>query len=117
MVRGAVPVLVTVKLSDLDCPSTTLPKLKLDGEIANPAWAPVPLREIARGELVASLAIVIDPVTLPAVVGANVAVSVTLCMALIVVPAVKPLAVNPLPVTVTLETFMALVPVLVSTKA
>jgi len=69
-VSEAVPVFVTVKLCDLVCPSTTLPKLNVDGETDRPAWAPVPLKGIVSEELDASLTIVMDPEALPAAAGA-----------------------------------------------
>jgi hypothetical protein len=78
IVNVAVPVFVTVKLCDFVCPSTTLPKLKLAGDTDNPACVPVPLSAIPSDGFDALLAIVMDPVVLPDVVGVNVALSVTL---------------------------------------
>ena len=66
---AAVPVFVTVKLCDLVWPSTTLPKLKLEGETERPACAPVPVSGIVNGALEASLRTVMDPDVLPAAVG------------------------------------------------
>lgn len=100
MVREAVPELVTVKDWDFVCPSTMLPKLKLAGEMVNPAWVPVPFSGIVTVAFVASLVMVIKPVALPAVVGAYDPVSVTLCAGFSVAGTVRPLAVNPVPVRV-----------------
>src|SRR5208337_3029772 len=110
-----VPVLVTVIGSDFVWPSTTLPKLKLEGDAVKPAWAPVPLTLIFAGEFAASLAIVIDPVILPTPVGANEAASVTFCDGLIVVGVATPLVVKPAPTEVTLEIFTSAFPVFVKT--
>ncbi len=110
---AAVPVLVTLIGSDFVWPSTTLPKLKLEGDAVKPAWAPVPLTLIFAGEFAASLTIVIDPVMLPRLVGANETVSATFCDGLIVVGVGTPLVVKPAPAEVTLEIFAAAFPVFV----
>ena len=70
------PVFVTVKLCDLVWPSTTLPKLKLEGEIETPACAPVPVSGIVSVVFVASLATAIDPDVAPVAVGVSVTVNV-----------------------------------------
>ena len=78
-------------------PSTTLPKPKLAGETASPGCAANPLRGIVKVEFDASLRMVIDPVTLPVVVGSNVTESVAVCDGLSVAGAVTPVALNPVP--------------------
>ena len=92
-----------------------LPKLYEAGVIASPGCAPLAVTGIASGEFPALLTIEIDPVMLPAVVGAKVAVSVTLSEGLKVAGAVIPLRFSPLPVADTLVTFTAAVPVFVTT--
>jgi hypothetical protein len=63
---------------------------------------PLPLRAMV-GEFVALLATDTLPVTLPAAVGANVTFSVADWLGDKIVPGVMPLALNPVPVGVTLE--------------
>ena len=65
------PVLVSLMLCVPLCPTITLPNVKAEGEIDKPACVPVPLIEIASGELDASLKTVRLPFTAPADVGAN----------------------------------------------
>lgn len=84
------------------------------GEIDNPAWAPVPLSRIFRGEFAASLRIEIEPVALPAVAGANDAERVTLCDGFRVAGVATPVTENPVPLADTLEIFTAALPVLVN---
>ena len=66
-----VPVLVSFTLSEVVWPTAVLPKLQLAGETDRPAWAPVPVSEISKGESVASLMMVIAPLVAPEAVGAN----------------------------------------------
>ena len=66
-----------VKVCDLVCPSTTLPKLKIDGVTFKPIWTPVPLTGIVNADTPALLLIVTLPVTAPATVGANTTFNVT----------------------------------------
>lgn len=115
IVSGPVPVLVTVKVCDLVCPSTTLPKLKLLGDIERPGCAPVPVTAIFNGEFVALLTTVIDPVTLPAVVGANATFNVAFSAGFRVPGISIPLAVRPVPATVTDEILTAEFPAFVNT--
>ena len=68
-----------------------------------------------RGEFEASLVTVIEPVTLPAVVGRNVAVNVAVPPGFTVAGVVIPLAVNPVPAAVMLEILTAVFPEFVST--
>src|SRR3974390_228736 len=63
MVRDVFPLFVRVKACDLVCPSTTLPKLKLEGVMFNPLWTPVPPTGIISGDPPALLLTVILPFT------------------------------------------------------
>jgi hypothetical protein len=65
------PLFVSLTLCVPVCPTITFPNVKADGEIVKPACVPVPVIEIARGELEASLKIVRPPFIAPADVGAN----------------------------------------------
>jgi hypothetical protein len=108
--NGAEPVFVMVNDFEEFWPSTTLPKLKLAGDTANPGCTPAPLTEIVSGEFGASLATVTDPLTLPAEVGANVTDNVAVAEGFNVAGAVTPLTETPAPVAVTAEIFTAAVP-------
>ena len=68
------------------------------------SWTPVPEREIVAGELVALLVTVTLPVTLAAVAGVKVTFNVAVCAGVKICPVVTPLAVNPAPEMLTLET-------------
>lgn len=114
MVSGPVPVFVAVNVSDFVCPSTTLPKLKLLGDIDSPGCAPVPVTAILSGEFAALLTTVIDPVRLPAAVGANDTFSVALSAGLRVPGISIPLAVRPAPVSVMDEIVTAEFPAFVN---
>ena len=114
IVSDAVPVFVTVKVSDFVCPSTTLPKLKLAGETDNPACVPVPLSAILSDGFDALLVIVIDPLALPDAVGVNVVVSVILEDAFTVTGAVAPVTVYAPPATEMAVMFTAVVPMLLT---
>jgi len=74
IVSVAVPVFVSVSACVFVCPSTTLPKLKVDGVTLNPACTPAPLKLIVKGEPLALLVTVTVTVAFPTVVGANFAV-------------------------------------------
>src|SRR5882724_6448153 len=74
---------------------------------------PTPLSKMGGGEFVALLLTVMLPVALWASVGANATVSVTDWLGLKVVPPLTPLALNPVPVTVTLEIVTSEFPVFV----
>ena len=97
--------LVSVEVNELLLPTFMLPKLRV--EVLRPrrrvAATPVPLREIASGELGALLTTVIDPVTLPAALGANTALNVAVLPAAIVSGVVIPVVLKPAPVTATDE--------------
>ena len=94
-------------------PSTTLPKLKLAGEIARPACAPLPVTGIVNGELPALLTIVMVPVVPPAAVGSKETVRVAFWEGLSVAGVVIPLVVTPAPTEEMDEIFTAAVPVFV----
>ena len=96
------PVLVTVSERDLLVPTVTLPKARLVGFDARvPAVTPVPDRAIVSVGLEAFEVIVILPLALAAVVGANATVKVALWPAVKVTGAAIPLRVNPVPVMLT----------------
>jgi hypothetical protein len=92
-VNDTVPACVILNACDFVCPSVRLPKLKLAGETEIPACVAVPLNAIAREASDAFDAIVIVPVSFPAAVGVNVAVSVTLDEGFTVTGVVTPLTV------------------------
>ena len=74
-----------------------MPKAALDGVAAICGCVPVPVSAIASGEFGALLTIEMLPVALPAVVGANRAVKVAICPALIVKGVAIPLMLKPAP--------------------
>lgn len=77
--------------------------------------APVPVRVITAGELVALLAtLTFAPLTAPPDVGANVTVNVVDCPAVNTVPPGTPLALKPAPVAVTPEIVTLEFPLFVS---
>jgi hypothetical protein len=71
MTTLVVPVLVNCTFWVLLCPTVTFPNVSAEGETLRPVCVPVPLIEIANGELEASLITVRLPVIAPAAVGAN----------------------------------------------
>ena len=78
-------------------------------------WDPVPDKLIVVGELVALLVMAtFEPLTAPGVVGANVTIRFADCPGVSTVPFEMPLALNPAPVTVTLEIVIFEFPLLVS---
>ncbi len=77
MVTLAVPELLSVKVCVPLPPTSTLPKLKLEGLAVSVPCTPVPLNAIVAGEFVALLATLKLPVTLPAEAGAKVTLRVT----------------------------------------
>src|SRR5690242_2465463 len=93
MVTFPVPLLVRVTLLELVTPALTLPNARLVGfavRITVPA-TPVPLSATVEGDVGALLVIVMVPGKLPAVVGAKVALKVTLAPAAIELGVAKPL--------------------------
>ena len=74
-----VPLALRLPLSGALDPTATLPKLRLLGDTVNrPAEAPVPESEMFRGEFDAFETTDNIPLTAPEVVGAKVALNVTL---------------------------------------
>jgi hypothetical protein len=65
------PVFVNFTFCDALWPTVMFPKFHVAGETDRPACAPVPVKEIARGELDASLTTVMTPLVAPDAVGAN----------------------------------------------
>jgi len=79
-------------------PTTTLPKFREEGLADNaPSAAPFPLNGIFNVGLDPSDVIVKFPVALPAAVGANFALKLTLCPEFSVTGSARPLRLNPLP--------------------
>lgn len=109
------PLFVNVALSELLLLTFTLPKLRLVVLSPNSfvAAIPVPLRAIARGEFGALLVRLTEPVTAPAVVGANTALNVVEPPAAMFNGAVIPVVLKPFPVVVTAEIVSVAVPPLV----
>lgn len=101
MVMFEFPLLVRVVASELLLTRFTIPNGKLVGFAPNSAVeaVPVPLNAIASGEPGALLTRETEPVTLPAVVGANTTLNVVLPPASIVIGRDRPFAVKPAPVT------------------
>ena len=106
---------VSVKVCDFVCPSTTLPKAKLAGEMFRPDCTPVPLTGMVRGDPFALLVTVTLPVTLPAAVGRKTTFRVVVAEGFNVAGVVIPDTEKPVPVTEMLEIFTAAVPVFVKT--
>jgi hypothetical protein len=105
IVTLAFPVLVNVRLSELLLPTTTLPKSRLFVLALSESVCamPLPLAEIASGEFGASLAREIEPLAIPAELGANTTLNVALCPAAILIGTVSPDVLNPAPATLALE--------------
>jgi hypothetical protein len=105
IIAFAFPAFVKTTPSELVLPVNTLPKSRLP-TLAVSIGADVsalPLVEIANGELGASLAREIDPVTFPAELGANTMLNVVLCPGPMLMGTVKPEVLNPAPATLALE--------------
>ena len=98
MVTLPVPVLVRITGSVLLLPSTTLPKLVLAGEALTRRVMPVPESDTVVAELLALLTMEMPPETLPAAVGAKMALKVALFAAARVNGSDRPLMLNPVPV-------------------
>src|SRR5260370_142955 len=77
IVMLAVPELLNVKVCVPLLPTSTFPKLKLEGLAVSVPCTPVPLKVIVAGEFVALLATLTLPVTLPAAAGAKATLRVT----------------------------------------
>lgn len=98
---AAVPVLVSVTGTAALLPTGRFPKLMLAGLALSVPCVPVPLRAIDIVPFVAVDVIVMLPVTVPVVVGANVAERLAVAPAAIVCPALTPLALKPDPLVLT----------------
>ena len=87
-------------------PSVTVPRLRVEGEIASvpTAAVPDPDREMVSVGLEAFEVTVTLPLAAPVVVGANLTVNVALCPAVKVKDELMPLSVNPVPLIATFET-------------
>ena len=112
IVRFALPAFVSVAVSELLLPTTTLPKSRLLVlEVSSGVAAkPEPLVEITRGEFGASLASETDPVTLPAAFGVNTTLNVLFCPGAMLVGSARPDVENPAPVTAAVEIVTVPVP-------
>ena len=95
-------------------PTRTLPKLTLAGLAESTPCVPAPLSAITVGELCALLATETLPDAVPTTVGENCTIKLLDCPGARVTGTLKPLAVNPDPVTATWEMFRLTVPVLAS---
>src|SRR5712671_729985 len=93
----AVPELLNVKVCVPLLPTSTLPKLKLEGLAVSVPCTPVPLNAIAAGDPGALLLMEMLPEALPVDAGKNCAVKEMLEPALIVCGKVKPVRLNPVP--------------------
>jgi hypothetical protein len=96
----AVPVFVRVTVCGLLLPTVTLPKFTLAGETESCSVTPAPLSATVVGVLEALLVIATLPVALPLEVGANDVVKAVVCPAARVSGTLRPLRLNPAPLTV-----------------
>ena len=104
--------MVTVTFNELLLPTFTFPKDRLEA-LSPRTWVaatPVPLREIASGELGALLTRDIDPLTLPAALGANTALNIEVLPAAMLSGTVSPVVLKPAPVTAAEEIVRVAVP-------
>lgn len=115
MVMLALPLFVSVEVSELLFPTFTLPKDSVVGLAPRTTVAavPVPLREIAVGEVGTFVLNEMLPVALPAEAGAKTALKVMVAFGARVC-ATKPVTLKPVPVTVSDETTRLTVPVFLS---
>src|SRR5260370_22073325 len=113
IVTLAVPELLSVMVCAPVLPTSTFPKLKLDGLGESAASMPLPASEATVGELYALLLIETLPDALPAAVGANCALKVLDCPGARENGKVNPLMPKPAPMTPPCEIFTLAVPELV----
>ena len=87
------PEFVMLTFCEPEVPTVTFPKATLEGlgVIVTVAATPVPVSETAAGDPGALLEMLTEPVSVPAVVGANCAVTVVLCPGATVAGVVSPL--------------------------
>jgi hypothetical protein len=104
-VRLEFPVFFTPTASVLVPPTVSFPKFRLDvdSEIVRVAVAPVPLSANVNVGFDAVLFSVTLPVTLPDAVGAKATVKLTVCDAASVNGMLRPVILNPMPLTVALD--------------
>jgi len=102
----------------LELPALTFPKARLVGlaETETEEGAPLPLKEIVAGEFGAVLETVMVPARLPAVVGANTALTVVLPPGASIVGPLKPVTLYAAPLTVSWEIARDALPLLESVK-
>src|SRR6266852_6601992 len=113
IVTLAVPELLNVMVCVPLLPTSTFPKLKLEGLGESAASVPLPVREATVGVLYALLLIETLPDALPAAVGANCALKVLDCPGARENGKVNPLMPKPAPMTPPCEIFKLAVPELV----
>jgi hypothetical protein len=102
METAAVPVLESVTVvAELLLPTTTFPKLMLEGLALSAPCVPVPLRAIVSVPFVAVDVIVIVPDAVPVAVGVKATEKLAVAPAAIVCPGLSPLALKPVPVALT----------------
>ena len=103
IVTVEVPLFVSVALNELLLPRFTFPKLKVVGfaPSSKVGATPVPLNGMVIGEPGALLTSEIEPVTLPADVGANTALNVAVLPGAIVTGRTRPVMLKPVPETLT----------------
>jgi hypothetical protein len=116
IVRLAFPLFVILTVWELVMPTTTLPKLMLVGNRLSPGCRPVPDSARVVGEPCASLTMDTLPLAAPADPGAYFTCNVTEFPGFKVAGAVRPLTVNPDPVTFTCEMLAAACPEFVSVE-
>jgi len=97
--RLAVPGFLMVSDCVLATPTATLPKLTLEGVTEIWGCTPVPLSEIVAGELGALLVIAMLPERLPVAAGSRTTLNVVDCFAARTMGSVKPVTLNPVPLT------------------
>src|SRR6266849_5968927 len=97
IVTLAVPELLNVRVCVPLLPTSTFPKLKLEGLAVSVPCTPVPLNATAAGDPGALLLMEMLPDALPVDAGKNCAVKEILEPALIVCGKLKPLRLNPVP--------------------
>src|SRR5271157_4762285 len=114
MVRLDPPVLFSVSDKFVLLPTCTLPNARLVGfAVSVPCVTPVPDSGMESVALLALESIVSAPLAAPALVGAKIAVKVTLWLAARVTGRFRPLTEKPVPLGVTCEIVTLAAPVLV----
>ena len=114
--RFEFPPFVIVTLCVLDCPTCTLLKFNVAGDICMTASVPVPLNETERGEFEASLVTVSVPVEAASDVGANCTCTDALCPTGIDTAPLPLITVNPAPEIVADAILTVAVPVLFTVR-